>query len=79
MILGKQKEGRELRGSTFCTCSKTFATLPPIFCTGEIFSLSAMLLYLTPHFTAHTTRIYFRTYKLLPPGKSDFSGALHTH
>ena len=67
MILGKQMQGRGPRGST--SCSKTLATLSqPIFCTSEIFRLSAMLVFnLTPRSTALITSIYCRTCKLLPP------------
>lgn len=64
--LGKQMQGRGHQGST--SCIKTLAILSQsIFCTGEIFRLSAMLFYLTPRFTAHITIIYCRTCKLLPP------------
>ena len=61
----KQIQGRGPRGST--SCSKTLATISqPIFCTGEIFRLSAMLFNLTLRFTAHIPSIYCRTCKLLP-------------
>lgn len=66
VVLGKQMRGRGPRGST--SCGKTLATFSqPVFCTGEILRLRAILYSLTTHFTVHITSIYCRTCKLLPP------------
>ena len=63
---GNQLQGKGPRVST--SCSKTLATLSqPIFCTGKIFRLGAILFNPTPCFTAHITSMYCRTCKLLPP------------
>ena len=79
VILGKQIQGRGPQGST--SCSKMFATLSqPIFCTGEIFRLRAMLFYLTPHFIAHITRrCGDGIFNLIATHKSNFGGALQTY